>query len=264
MHKQAAYAGTILEKHPELINIPDKLKKTALHYAVESSSGDMVRLLLENGADVNVHDKDDNTPLHIAILRHDNFICDILMEPRFGVKVLATDLERAWNLAVDAGAGFVIKLLQNLRSKSSKLLTAGDPHTSSALTYSKRGLALILANDNSPEFTEADLAFLLELSRKSETSGDTPLSVDQSDVAATIRAAILKGAGNVAAFLLRRYPIDLQSLDQDEGSIIHLAVVYDAQSVVKLLLDSAGFLATNSTDQAAQRFITQSCSKTLM
>jgi ankyrin repeat protein len=239
-HEQTGFASIILGKHPELINAGDQLGKTALHYAVSKPSSRMVKLLLVNGADVNIDDAAGNTPLHEAILKQDAFICNILMESQSGDKFSARNLQRAWNLAFEAGASFIMTLLRALQSNSSKLLTAGDDQTSSALSYSKRTLALLLANENTPDFTEADLAFMMELSRDPQVSGSASLSMISANAATTILTAMIKGAGNVAAFLLRRFPIDLHCFGQDGESVLHLAVIYDAHPVVKLLLDNDG------------------------
>lgn len=238
--EQPGFASIILDKHPELINAGDQLGKTALHYAVSRPSPRMVKLLLANGADINIDDATGNTPLHEAILKQDAHICNILMESQSGDEFSAINLQRAWNLAFEAGASFIMTLLRALKSNSSKLLTAGDDQTSSALTYSKRTLALLLANENTPDFTEADLAFMLELSRDPQVSGSASLSMISVNSAITILTAMIKGAGNVAAFLLRRFPIDLHHLGQDGESVLHLAVTYDARPVVKLLLDNDG------------------------
>ncbi|KAF7551890.1 hypothetical protein G7Z17_g4704 [Cylindrodendrum hubeiense] len=233
LRQQSAAASIILDRNPGLINRQDRSGKTSLHYAVDKSSRAMVKLLLEKGADVNILDMHSNAPLHVAILKHDTFICNVMIESKVGVELSLDNLEHAWNLAVEAGASFIMALLQTLRSNSSKLLTGGDLHTNAALTHTKRSLALVLTAESSSDFTAADLDFMLELGRDPGFSGDTSPCTP-----AIIRSAIIRGAGNAATFLLRRSAIDLHCLGEDGESVLHLAVVYDAQPVVKLLLDN--------------------------
>ena len=58
----AAKAGSIedaqalLQLHPELIHDRDKSGATALHYAAFAGHRDLVRLLVQNGADINARD----------------------------------------------------------------------------------------------------------------------------------------------------------------------------------------------------------------
>ena len=58
----AAKAGSIedaqalLQLHPELIRDRDKSGATALHYAAFAGHRDLVRLLVQNGADINARD----------------------------------------------------------------------------------------------------------------------------------------------------------------------------------------------------------------
>ncbi len=54
----------------ENLNIRDKDGKTLLHYAAQKGYLDIVKLLLERGADINAKDIDGKIPLHYAVLYH--------------------------------------------------------------------------------------------------------------------------------------------------------------------------------------------------
>ncbi len=49
-----------------VINAHDEYGKTPLHYTVEKGYLDMVKILLEKGADINAKDNNGKTPLHYA------------------------------------------------------------------------------------------------------------------------------------------------------------------------------------------------------
>jgi ankyrin repeat protein len=81
---EAERVGEILDAHPELIDERGVLHghsglRTALHFAVHHR--DVVRLLLERGADPNIRDEgDDAMPLHFAAERGDMEIVRMLVE----------------------------------------------------------------------------------------------------------------------------------------------------------------------------------------
>lgn len=53
--------------------------RTAIHFAVEGSSLEVIKLLIENGADLNTQDSELNTALHIAMQRRDLEILAMLL-----------------------------------------------------------------------------------------------------------------------------------------------------------------------------------------
>lgn len=63
-----------------IINRKGGMKKTALLLACEQEEPEVVRLLLQNGADVNVWDEDGNTPLHIATLYSSKETVELLLQ----------------------------------------------------------------------------------------------------------------------------------------------------------------------------------------
>ncbi len=69
---------SLIEKGAD-INEKDTSGRTALHYAVEGGHKDVVELLIANGADVNVKDKDGNTPGHVALGETNEAVLDLLI-----------------------------------------------------------------------------------------------------------------------------------------------------------------------------------------
>ncbi len=69
---EAAVAGdleqvqAIVARHPEAVNEKDEYGFTALHGLAEEEHYDIVRFLIEHGADVNAQNEDGITPLHLA------------------------------------------------------------------------------------------------------------------------------------------------------------------------------------------------------
>lgn len=54
--------------------------RTAMHYAAQSNSPGIIRMLAERGADINAQDKNGFTPIMYAIMHHANDACKCLIE----------------------------------------------------------------------------------------------------------------------------------------------------------------------------------------
>lgn len=61
-----AEAGTVLSTHPQLLGFRFGPEGTALHVAARCNRPEMIKFLLDKGADVNVRGQWDGTPLHWA------------------------------------------------------------------------------------------------------------------------------------------------------------------------------------------------------
>ena len=72
------------------VNARDKDGRTLLHYAANKGYLEIVRLLLEKGANINVQDNDGRTPLHEAMSYHALGVARFLVEN--GANVNLTDL----------------------------------------------------------------------------------------------------------------------------------------------------------------------------
>jgi len=72
----------LLIKYGADVNQFDFYDQSALIYAVDSASLNLIKLLIKNGASVNICDSNGVYPLHVAINRHDNEICDYLLSKK--------------------------------------------------------------------------------------------------------------------------------------------------------------------------------------
>jgi ankyrin repeat protein len=75
--------GTVraaIKEAPSRIDSTDRGGRTALMYAALEGKADIVRLLLEGGADPNAQDQDNWTPLHFAAQSYDALVASILLE----------------------------------------------------------------------------------------------------------------------------------------------------------------------------------------
>ena len=94
-HGDAATLAAILDRHPDIINDRGTLEghtglRTALHFGEHSE--EVVRTLLERGADPNIRDEGDNAfPLHFAAERGDLAVIRLLVA--HGAQIVAGDVD---------------------------------------------------------------------------------------------------------------------------------------------------------------------------
>lgn len=69
------------------VNITNCKKKTALHEVAILGHTEIAKLLIDNGADVNAKDKDNATPLHKAALVGDTVIAKLLIDNKANINI---------------------------------------------------------------------------------------------------------------------------------------------------------------------------------
>ena len=89
-NKDITEVKTLIEKDSEIdLNSCDDKKRTALHISAANGTDDILRTLLENGANPNVKDVKGNTPLHLAACAGKVPIVTLLLH--HGADISATD-----------------------------------------------------------------------------------------------------------------------------------------------------------------------------
>jgi ankyrin repeat protein len=91
-----------------IIEIKDKDNWTPLHWAAHKGHVDVIRLLLEKGANVNAQDKDRWTPLHWPAVRRDVDVVRLLLEK--GANVNAQEKDGWTPLHLEASGGMLMWL----------------------------------------------------------------------------------------------------------------------------------------------------------
>jgi ankyrin repeat protein len=101
----------LLEKNPALVEAKDDLARTPLHWACRGVHLEVVRLLVERGADVNARDANGVTPLHSVSSRGDVGAAGILLDRGASFEARMSDLSTPLHLAAANGRSEVVSLL---------------------------------------------------------------------------------------------------------------------------------------------------------
>ena len=74
-----------------VINFQDTKGNAAIHYALESEDTDILKSLIQNGADINLKGKHDNTPLMVAVYKQNFSAMKLLLDYEADVKLVDKD-----------------------------------------------------------------------------------------------------------------------------------------------------------------------------
>jgi ankyrin repeat protein len=271
------FAQLFLGEEPDDTNDPadfaDPMAKnisgaTPLHEAVRWGRLDMIRLLIEEGADVNVQDAKGNAPLHIAVNPPDSHreVIRTLLENGADPTLQDAHGETPLHIAVILGrSAEVIESLidedglalstRNIDGKT-PLYLAVEIENRAGLIPSLLDKSDIFAADNGGRtpleralgdysLENKETAALSKLitpstARQSDSGGNTPLHI------------AIKNGANIAAvsFILdNRAPVNARNREGDTG--LHLAVRQDHREAGKLLLArDANIFASNERGES--------------
>ena len=87
--------------------------RTALHLAIYSHFSEIVRMLIDAGADLNVQDKHGDTPLHVAIMTNYPIIVQMLIDAGADLNMQAKNGRTALHLAADLREKEIVRMLIN-------------------------------------------------------------------------------------------------------------------------------------------------------
>ncbi|KAL4490331.1 hypothetical protein ABPG72_004370 [Tetrahymena utriculariae] len=102
-----------IQKYPKYINLKNKSGNSAITTAIRLNDLSILKILLDNKADVNIQTKSSQTPLYLATFNNQTDIVSILLQ--YNANVNISD-QRGWNpLMIAANKGFIdiIYLLLN-------------------------------------------------------------------------------------------------------------------------------------------------------
>ena len=178
----------LVEKDPACVNVRGTDGRTPLHWAARGVHLEVLRFLVDRGADVNALDNNGTAPLHSVASRGNVEGIRILLAKGADIHMATADRNTLLHLAAQAG-----------RVEAVRLLVARGADIERANGYGRTPLVLAVRERGGPAVVEA----LLDLGAKvdaADTYGDTALGL-----------AAWRGTADVVSLLLKRnasVPID--------------------------------------------------------
>ncbi|XP_060532811.1 serine/threonine-protein phosphatase 6 regulatory ankyrin repeat subunit A-like [Cylas formicarius] len=214
----------LCECPPIIVNCRNKLNKTPLHEALQSSHYDICTLLITMGADLNAIKGGDWTPLMLAcakVTKDDEqfrFLCYLLLK---GHKTLINcqnkDGWTALHLAARVGNVEIVKKL---------LLSSADYNIKTKNGCTAFHIAVLHGN---LEVVEKLLNYTNDLLRAKDVSGNTPLHL-----------ALLGQNLDMCRFLIQQ-GADITCRNNSDFNLLHLAATVDNVALVQYVLNELQF-----------------------
>ena len=190
-------------------NVKDLGSRSPLHDALDA---DTMKVLLENGADVNAMDEDKTTPLHEACISGDIEITKVLLEKGANIEALEKDVVE---LSFEKAPQLVNKIVKTYTGDYPIHIVSQQGNEELLEWLLKKGAIVSVKNKN----------------------GHTP-----------IHSAIEKGHLNIVKFLLQRTRSDRKSTF--ESNLLLFAVKHEQFEVVKELLDRGTYVDVQESGRA--------------
>lgn len=220
-NNQKAIVQTFLKKGGINLDKRDALGNTPLFYASQKGARDIVKLLVENGADVNLANNHSSTPLHIVSQSGNKEIVAVLLEN--GADINGTDKE---------GKTPLIYSLADGRTEFTKFLLSkgADKNIKDNAGYS----ALDYATSRGLRDTIALLAGDVE---EKDSLGNTPL-----------HQAVWNEEAEVVNELLKVSSTNVNALNDEGESSLILACMRNNLRVAEILINSGADLLLRRLD----------------
>jgi ankyrin repeat protein len=196
----------------EVETAPAEDGKTALHIAAQDDETEVVKLLLDKGANINQQDNNGKTALHIAAQYGETKVVELLLDRNANIDQQDNNGKTALHIAAECGETEVVKLLLDRNAN----IDQPDNNGKTALHIAA-------------ECGETEVVKLLL---------DRNANIDQPDNngKTALHIAAQYGETEVVKLLLDR-GADINQQDNNGKTARHIAAQYGETEVAKLLLD---------------------------
>ena len=230
-HGLAVIVRDLLKTSPDMILSLDWYNRTPLHEAAQAGWEDIVKILINAGADPSLKDGEGKTPfVYAAECGHAKVISVLQHQPESGQHQLA--LEEALYDAADAGKTSVVEELLRLRVNPDAAKSKISAMTAAALRRHKHVVRLLLDNEASVSYEDGLPSDSLPL-HQAIRNGHVEIAALLLDFGANVQAR--DNLGRTALFetlvatdirgaaLLLRNGIDISCHDHNGDTVLHEA-----------------------------------------
>jgi len=221
---------------------------TLLHLFVKEGTESAVKLLVENGADINAKTKLESTPLHLAIEAGNESLVRYLLKQKGELLTDGADGMKAWGLAYTLNNETLVRILAEHvditgravagKTPAKPLMLAIERGNESFFRFLVQNGADIEARDESGatalikavECKRLNMVkYLLHLKKRAEINATTKLGV--TPLIAAARAELTE----IVELLLKARP-NIEARDKNEDTALLVAARQGSRDIVKLLL----------------------------
>ena len=210
---------------------------SALSWSALHGQTEAVRLLIENGVDVNIKSGDGSTPLHSAAFLGRTEVAKLLLENGANIQARNNDgatptdaLSLDWETTafISNLVGIEIKkqdieTIQTGRREIAKLFGVADPFEGEG-TFSEKAVWDAVSTGN------------LSVVKQALANGMDPNTKDPKSGGTLLASAALMGHTDIVSLLLE-HGADVNARSKDGGTALHAAAFLGRAETVKLLLD---------------------------
>ena len=259
------------EHKVELLATKDNSGKTALHIAAENGKIDVIRFLLENGAEVNAKDRSGATPLYTPIKYGHTDIVKLLIKEGAEVDITNRYVNQTpLHWAVKNGRFDIVKFLLENGADINAIDNAGETPLHLAVkngrfdivklilsSVSEEQKMNLLATENGYGYTPLHIAIrygkieimITILSSVTEEQKMDLLTTKDSYDDTPLHTAIEYGNIKFIKLLLEN-GADINAKDKLGNTLLHFAAKYGKLEIVKLLLENG--VDVNAKDNAGK------------
>ncbi|MDQ7815473.1 MAG: ankyrin repeat domain-containing protein [Melioribacteraceae bacterium] len=240
----------LIEKEPDLVNARDPNEQSPLHYAVQKSNPDIIKLLVVRRAAVDIKNKMGLTPFYYAASSGKKDIINYLLAKGANKKDL--ELKNPWGrtplcaVSRDGGNVETIKTLIDLGADintkdnsgwSPIQLAAWRPYKDVVNILLEAGADLEISRDEGKRLFGNAVSFGLENLFEKMISLGFSIDINNSDTKALILSAAGGGSKKITEFLISK-GFDLNYKNRYGWAPVHLAAEQGHKEIISLLLQN--------------------------